>query len=62
MAYSGQVLENPVGGERIVFRETTSDTAGELLAFELFLAPYGRVPGTHVHTEQEERFEVVEGN
>ena len=26
MAYNGQVLENPVGGERVVFRETASDT------------------------------------
>jgi mannose-6-phosphate isomerase-like protein (cupin superfamily) len=61
MAYAGQILENPVSGERIVFRETASDTGGELLAFELFLAPDGHVPGAHVHPQQEERFEVVEG-
>lgn len=56
MAYAGQILENPVSGERIIFRKTASDTHGELLAFELFLAPDG-----HVHPQQEERFEVVEG-
>jgi quercetin dioxygenase-like cupin family protein len=61
MAYAGQILENPVSGERIVFRKTASDTGGELLAFELFLAPNGHVPGAHVHPEQEERFEVVKG-
>jgi quercetin dioxygenase-like cupin family protein len=61
MAYAGQILENPMSGERIVFRKTASDTGGELLAFELFLAPNGHVPGAHVHPEQEERFEVVEG-
>jgi quercetin dioxygenase-like cupin family protein len=61
MAYAGQILENPVSGERIVFRKTASDTDGELLAFELFLDPDGQVPGAHVHPEQEERFEVVEG-
>ena len=61
MAYAGQILENLVSGERIVFRKTAADTAGELLAFELFLAPYGHVPGAHVHPQQEERFEVVEG-
>jgi mannose-6-phosphate isomerase-like protein (cupin superfamily) len=61
MAYAGQILENPVGGERIVFRKTASDTHGELLALELFLAPDGHVPGAHVHPQQEERFEVVEG-
>ena len=61
MAYAGQILENPVSGERIVFRTTALDTGGELLAFELFLAPDGHVPGAHVHPQQEERFEVVEG-
>jgi mannose-6-phosphate isomerase-like protein (cupin superfamily) len=61
MAYAGQILENPVSGERIVFRKTAANTAGELLAFELFLTPDGHVPGAHVHPEQEERFEVVRG-
>jgi quercetin dioxygenase-like cupin family protein len=61
MAYAGQILENPVSGERIVFRKTAADTGGELLAFDLFLDPDGHVPGAHVHPEQEERFEVVEG-
>jgi hypothetical protein len=56
MAYAGQFLENPVSGERIIFCKTAADTAGELLAFELFLAPDG-----HVYPEQEERFEVVKG-
>jgi mannose-6-phosphate isomerase-like protein (cupin superfamily) len=61
MVYAGQILENPVSGERIVFRRTAADTGGELLAFELFLSPDGHVPGAHVHPEQEERFEVVKG-
>ncbi len=61
MAYAGQILENPISGERIVFRKTAADTGGELLAFELFLAPDGSVPGAHVHPEQEERFEMVKG-
>ncbi len=61
MAYAGQVLENPVSGERIVFRKTSAETDGELLAFELFLAPDGHVPGAYVHPQQEERFEVVQG-
>lgn len=61
MAYSGQVIDNPVSGERFVFHQTTGDTGGELLAFELVLDPHGRVPGGHVHPVQEERFEVVSG-
>ena len=61
MAYAGQTLENPVSGERIVFCKTSADTDGELVAFELLLDPEGHVPGAHVHSEQEERFEVVKG-
>jgi quercetin dioxygenase-like cupin family protein len=61
MAYAGQVLDNPVSGERIIFRKTAADTNGELLEIDLELAPDGHVPGKHVHPVQEERFEVVGG-
>ena len=61
MAYTGQTIENPVSGERITFLQTSRDTAGELLEFELELTPDGHVPGAHVHPEQEERFHVLEG-
>jgi quercetin dioxygenase-like cupin family protein len=61
MAFSGQVLDNPISGERITFRKTAADTDGELLAIDLEVAPDGHVPGAHVHPLQEERFEVVEG-
>jgi mannose-6-phosphate isomerase-like protein (cupin superfamily) len=61
MAYRGQILDNPVSGERIVFRKTSADTGGELLEIDLELAPDGHVPGKHVHPVQEERFEVISG-
>ncbi len=61
MAYAGQIIDNPVSGERIVFNRTAADTDGEYLEIELHLAPDGQVPGMHVHPEQEERFEVLEG-
>ena len=61
MAISGQVLDNPISGERITFRETAADTNGALLAIELELARDGHVPGAHVHPLQEERFEVLQG-
>jgi quercetin dioxygenase-like cupin family protein len=61
MAYAGQILDNPITGERIIFRQTAADTDGELLAIDLVLAPDGHVPGAHVHFSQEERFEVVSG-
>ena len=62
MAYAGQILDNPVSGERIVFRQTAADTGGDLLAIDLVLSPDGHVPGAHVHPRQEERFEVVSGS
>lgn len=61
MAYAGQILDNPVSGERFVFRKTASDTDGELLEFDLHLAPDGQVPGKHVHRHQDESFEVLSG-
>jgi len=61
MAHAGQVIENPVSGERITFRRTASDTSGELLEIDLELTADGHVPGKHVHPEQKERFEVRSG-
>jgi quercetin dioxygenase-like cupin family protein len=61
MAYSGQIITNPVSGEQITFLQTGADTGGELLEFELSLTPDGHVPGAHVHPAQEERFHVLGG-
>ena len=61
MAFSGQVLDNPISGERITFRKTAADTDGELLVIDLELSPDGQVPGSHVHPNQEERFKVLSG-
>jgi quercetin dioxygenase-like cupin family protein len=61
MAHVGQIIHNPVSGERITFLQTAADTDGELLEFELEVAADGHVPGAHVHPEQEERFHVLEG-
>ena len=62
MAYTGQIIDNPVSGERIEFLHTAADTSGELLEIELTLATDGRVPAAHVHPEQQERFEVLDGS
>ena len=61
MAYTGQIIQNPVSGERITFLQTSRDTNGEKLEIELELSADGHVPGAHVHPEQEERFHVLEG-
>ncbi len=62
MARQGDVIDNPVTGERIVFRQTSADTNGELLQFDLYLQPHGFVPAEHIHARQEERPEVVSGS
>jgi quercetin dioxygenase-like cupin family protein len=61
MAQAGQTIDNPVTGERIVFRQTSADTGGRLLEVDLVLSPDGHVPGAHIHPKQEERFEIVSG-
>jgi len=61
MARPGDALENPLTGERLVFRRTTADSDGALLAFDYFLPAGGSVPLAHVHPRQDERFEVVAG-
>jgi mannose-6-phosphate isomerase-like protein (cupin superfamily) len=61
MAYIGQVIDNRVTGERIVFLRTAASTGGRLLAFGLTLTPNGHVPASHVHPALEERFNVIEG-
>jgi quercetin dioxygenase-like cupin family protein len=55
------VIDNPISGETIVIRRPADETGGAVLVWELFLARGGRVPGTHAHPRQEERFTVLAG-
>ena len=61
MAKSGDILEHPVTGERLVWRKVARDTGGKLLQADLYVAPGGFVAAEHVHPMQEERFEVLAG-
>jgi mannose-6-phosphate isomerase-like protein (cupin superfamily) len=61
MAFSGQVIDNPVSGERFVFHTTADDSAGKLLEFDIAVGPHGRVAGGHVHPAQRESFQVLAG-
>jgi quercetin dioxygenase-like cupin family protein len=61
MAVTGQVLDNPISGERFIFHTTADDSAGKLLAFDLVVEPHGQVPGGHVHPVQQESFQVIKG-
>lgn len=60
MTAPNHVIENPLSGERITIMERPRIT-GDALAWNLVLAPGGRVPNSHSHPEQEERFTVLDG-
>lgn len=59
----GDVIENPVTGERIIFRKTAGETNGELLQFDYFLKPKTRGSASlrHRHPKLEEQFDVAAG-
>ena len=62
MAVAGETLENPVSGQRIVFRKTADETGGELLEVEaVYTKPTPSRPPVHYHPRQRERFEVLSG-
>ena len=63
MSRAGQVLTNPVTGERAVVRVGTEDgdgDGGEIIV-DLFVRPGGAVAGEHVHPSNAESFTVIRG-
>ena len=62
MAKAGDVIEHPITGEKMVFRQTAQDTNGELLQIDLFVDPHGFVAAEHIHPSQEERFKIRSGS
>ena len=62
MAKSGDQLEHPVTGERLVWRRVARDTNGELVEGDLFARPGGHPAAAHVHPNQQERFGVLAGS
>ena len=61
MAHTGQTIENPCTGERIVFLHDRHDTDGEFVDFEHSLRPGPPTFPEHVQVDQEERFEIISG-
>jgi mannose-6-phosphate isomerase-like protein (cupin superfamily) len=61
VAKTGQIISNPITGERITFLKTSADTGGELLSVEVELPPRARGVPPHYHLAQTERFETLEG-
>jgi len=58
-AASRPAIVNPLSGERITILQAGGP--GDVLVWELLLAPGGRVPSGHAHPGQEETFTVREG-
>ena len=61
MIRKGDVIENPVTGERLLFLETSAETNGEYVLVECTVQPNGFVAAAHVHPQQTERFEIESG-
>jgi quercetin dioxygenase-like cupin family protein len=62
MIHVGDVIENPVTGERLAFRKTSRETGGKEVVIETFVQPNGFVAAAHVHPSQEEQFEILRGS
>jgi mannose-6-phosphate isomerase-like protein (cupin superfamily) len=58
---ASDTIQNPVTGERIVFRETSHETGGRRVVFDTYVAPGGFVAATHLHPYQVELFQVISG-
>ncbi len=59
---SGDVIEDPATGTRLVFRRTAAETGGGAVVVEAFLEPNGLVPGERLHPHQGQRLEVLAGS
>ncbi|MET0559459.1 MAG: cupin domain-containing protein [Solirubrobacterales bacterium] len=61
MSRRGQVLDNPVTGERVVMLTDPEDHPEGVLVAHLFVEPGGRVATPHLHPTLRERFHVLAG-
>jgi quercetin dioxygenase-like cupin family protein len=59
---SGDTIENPVTGHRVVFRQTSRENGGAAVVLDVFVQAGGPAAVIHVHPGQEERFEVLRGS
>jgi quercetin dioxygenase-like cupin family protein len=61
MATKGQVLTNPHTRDIFEFIETSADTSGERVTIKMTLNSRGQLVPEHLHTLQEEHYEVLSG-
>ncbi len=62
MAQTGEMIENPVTHDRVIFRVTAQETNGAFLVFDDFLLAGYISPPEHIHPRQQEHFEVISGS
>jgi|SRR5271166_6390594 len=56
-----QVSDRPATQDRVIVLTSAEETAGELFRCEYIAREVSAPPRDHIHTNQEERLEVVEG-
>jgi mannose-6-phosphate isomerase-like protein (cupin superfamily) len=56
-----KTLEHPTSGDRLIVLVGTEESRGELFRFEYVARVAALSPPDHVHHQQEERIEVLEG-
>jgi uncharacterized protein YndB with AHSA1/START domain/mannose-6-phosphate isomerase-like protein (cupin superfamily) len=61
MIATATVLAMPALGVRVELRRTAADTDGELFEFDVVGRARGFIAAEHVHTNQTEHYEVIEG-
>ncbi|MEZ4736316.1 MAG: cupin domain-containing protein [Caldilineaceae bacterium] len=62
MAKAGQIFENRITGERLIFRQTGQESNGRRIEVDYFLRPHsGKAPVAHFHPRFDERFEIIAG-
>ena len=62
MPSKGQILTNPESGDVYEFIETAKDTNGERVTMKMTLKSTGKLVPDHLHSLQDEHFEVISGN
>ncbi len=61
MPFKGQILKNPNTGDVFEFLETSKDTNGERMSLKQTVKTKGHLYPNHLHTLQDESFEVLAG-
>jgi quercetin dioxygenase-like cupin family protein len=61
LSHAGQEIEG-FGGHSLLLVKTADETGGELLEMEASYSGEGGMPPEHLHPNQAEHFEVLEGN